>query len=259
MKRKMIVINHDLCDGCGLCIPQCPEGALQIIDGKARLVSEFYCDGLGACVGRCPKNALRIEEREAQPYDEEKTIENILSQGRNVIDAHLNHLVSHNQWKDYEIATHILSEKKIPFTPIEPSPKKFPSISGENEAFTLTNWPIQLHLVNTDNEIWYQSHILFAADCTAVSLPTFHTYAREKKLLIACPKLDIHQEVYREKLITLFKKGAPVSFTLMIMEVPCCRGLAILAQKARDISGNNIPIRVITVGIEGSIVKEEEI
>ncbi|NPV38024.1 4Fe-4S dicluster domain-containing ferredoxin protein [Brevinematales bacterium NS] len=259
MKRQMIVIDQEKCNGCGLCIPNCPEGALQLIDGKARLVSEFYCDGLGACVGVCPENALHVEEREALPYDETRVIENIIPQGRNVIDAHLKHLVSHNQWKDYEIALRILSEKKIPFTHFDFPPKTSLSLSKEYEAYTLTNWPIQLHLVNSSNELWNNAHILLASDCTAFSLPGFHSHLKNKKLLIACPKLDSHQEIYLEKLSTIFEKSAPASFTIMVMEVPCCRGLAFLAKKAREMSGNNLPLKVITVGIEGTIVGETEI
>lgn len=258
MKRQMIVIDQEKCNGCGLCIPNCPEGALQLIDGKARLVSEFYCDGLGACVGVCPENALHVEEREALPYDETRVIENIIPQGRNVIDAHLKHLASHHQWKDYEVAIHILSERNISFTPLEISQKDTSAVSIEYAAYPLTNWPIQLHLVNSNDEIWYNAHIVLASDCTAFSLPTFHACLKDKKLLIACPKLDSHQEIYLEKLSTIFEKSAPASFTIMVMEVPCCRGLAFLAKKAREMSGSNLSLRVITVGIEGTIVGETE-
>ncbi|URA09718.1 ATP-binding protein [Thermospira aquatica] len=259
MKRKMIVIDEEKCNGCGLCVPNCPEGALQIIDNKARLVSEFYCDGLGACVGYCPQNALHIEEREAEPYDEARVLQNIIRQGRNVIDAHLKHLASHNQWKDYEIAVSILREKGISFTEGEKPNQHFPSPEVFQTGYTLTHWPIQLHLVHGEDEAWEDANILLAADCTAFSLPGFHTHLKETKLLIACPKLDTHQEIYLEKLVTIFEKKEPKSFTTMVMEVPCCRGLAFLAKKARDTSGSSLPIKVITVGIEGNILGQTEI
>jgi len=256
MKRQMIVIDQEKCNGCGLCIPNCPEGALQLIDGKARLVSEFFCDGLGACVGHCPEGALHIEEKEAQPYDEARVLENIIPQGRNVIDAHLKHLASHAQWEDYDRAVAILSARHIAFSPVERTSPTQPAAVAVQEAYTLSHWPIQLHLVHGDDEAWHNAHILLAADCTAFSLPGFHQYLKDRHLLIACPKLDSHQEIYMEKLLTIFEKKQPASFTIMVMEVPCCRGLAFLAKKARDMSGSQIPLRLLTVGIEGHILGE---
>ncbi len=255
----MIVIDEAKCNGCGLCVPNCPEGALQIIDGKARLVSEFYCDGLGACVGYCPENALHVEEREAEPYDEARVLENIIRQGRNVIDAHLKHLADHNQWKDYEIAVSILRERGIAFTEREKTPQSPPPQEIAQTGYTLTHWPIQLHLVHGDDDAWENAHLLLAADCTAFSLPGFHAYLKDTKLLIACPKLDTHQEVYFDKLLTIFERKKPASFTVMVMEVPCCRGLAFLAKKARDASGSSLPLKIITVGIEGDILGQTEI
>ena len=113
MKRKIIKIDEDKCNGCGLCLPNCPEGALQIIDGKVRLVSDLYCDGLGACLGYCPQGAITIEERQAEPYDEKKVMENIIRQGKNVIKAHLVHLKSHNQDEYFKQALAYLKEKDI--------------------------------------------------------------------------------------------------------------------------------------------------
>jgi NAD-dependent dihydropyrimidine dehydrogenase PreA subunit len=278
MKRKIIKIDESVCDGCGLCIPNCAEGALQIIDNKARLISDLFCDGLGACIGFCPKDAISIEEREAEPYNEEKVMDFIIQGGKNVIIAHLKHLYEHNELIYLEQAINYLEELNI----VIPSHLYI----GENKAFAgcpgsrtidlveekendrtsekgssqLTNWPIQLHLINPSAGNFGNANVLLAADCTAFSIGNFHDdYLKGKSLLIACPKLDSGKDIYLNKLITLIKDTNINSLTVMIMEVPCCRGLLQLVQQAINLSGKTIPLRLFMVGIRGEILMEEDL
>ena len=200
MKRKIIKIDEEKCNGCGLCIPDCPEGALQLIDGKARLVSDLFCDGLGACLGICPEGAIAIEEREAEPYDEAKVMEIIAAKGDNTIKAHLEHLKSHNENLYYDQAVEYLKARNFdvqkyikngnePEVPVFSCPgtlsrslKASPSGGHAERApsgaapgsFGLENWPVQMHLINPDASYFKGSDLLLAADCTAFSASDFH-------------------------------------------------------------------------------------
>ncbi|ADN02949.1 ATP-binding protein [Spirochaeta thermophila] len=275
MKRTIITIDEDLCTGCGECIPNCPEGALQIIDGKARLISDLFCDGLGACIGHCPVGAISFEEREAEPYDERAVIANIVRQGPEVIRAHLAHLAEHGEEEHLSEAIAYLKEHHIPvpeyrptaphaFTgcpssvartierPEAPSPVSTPS--------ALSQWPIQLHLVHPEAPFFREAHLLVAADCTAFALGGFHAQLLAgRKLLIACPKLDEGQDVYLEKLSHLFAHARPASITVAIMEVPCCRGLLYLVEEALKRAGTEVPLSLAVVSIDGELISREEI
>ena len=264
------------CNGCGLCIPNCPEGALQIIDGKVRLVSDLFCDGLGACIGHCPKGAITIEEREAEPYNERKVMANIVKQGRNTIKAHLEHLRDHNATKYLNEAIEFLKEKKIKI-PLDVDKMKakhfdgcpgarmmdFPQIGqqGSEEGkrpSQLRQWPVQLHLVSPMAPYYQGKDIVLAADCVAYALGDFHKdYLKGKGLAIACPKLDADQEVYIEKLTSLIDDAKINALTVMTMEVPCCAGLLYIAKQAVEKSKRKIPIKSVTVAISGKILSEE--
>lgn len=218
-KRKIIKIDENKCNGCGLCIPNCPEGALQIIDGKARLISDLFCDGLGACIGTCPLGAITIEEREAQSYDERKVMENIVKQGENTIKAHLKHLKDHGEKGYLREAIWFLEEKGInvpeEFKVVSSVQKTFvgcPGVKavdfgkdkktseGENLSY-LKQWPIQLHLVSPMAPYFQGRDVIISADCVAYALGDFHSgYLKGKALAIACPKLDVNQDVYIEKI-----------------------------------------------------------
>ncbi|MFC1584291.1 ATP-binding protein [Fibrobacterota bacterium] len=277
MKRKIIHIDEDKCTGCEDCIPNCPEGALQIIDGKARLVSDLACDGLGACLGHCPEGAITIEEREAEPYDEKKVMENIVKQGDNTIRAHIQHLREHNQDDFLKQAEEYLKEQNIEIKEKEEL-MTTPTMSGcpgartmafdreENQTGSeegkrptqLTHWPIQLHLISPHAPHFEGTDVLLAADCVAYSLGDFHKeYLKGKTLAIACPKLDSEQDVYTEKLKTLIDEANINTLTVMIMQVPCCHGLLALAQKAAQEASRKIPVKSVTVGIRGEILQEE--
>ena len=278
MKRDIIVINEDKCTGCGACVPSCKDGALQIIDGKARLISDLYCDGLGACVGHCPFDAMRIEEREAEAYDERKVmIENIIPAGENTIKAHLQHLMDHNGMKWYEEAVVVLEEMRIE-NPIKkekievkhqgsgcPGSKAMAfekeeskeSIGVGDTRSQLRQWPVQLHLLSPHAPYFENADLLLAADCVAFAMGNFHSgYLKNKTLAIACPKLDSSQESYIEKLVAMIDESKINTITCMIMEVPCCSSLLRLAKEAVNRANRNVPIKAITVGLQGEIIQE---
>ncbi len=277
MLRKIISIDEEKCNGCADCLPSCPEGAIQIIEGKARLISDLFCDGLGACLGQCPEGAITIEEREATPYDEIQVIATISRKGPAVIKAHLDHLKEHNEVKYLEQALDYLCEKSIrfdsqddqrkpaPFTPsgcpgtrvvnIEPE-RKIGSMEG-TRASMLTHWPIQLHLISPLAPHFQKSNLLLAADCVAFTIGDFHKdHLRGKTLSIGCPKLDDGQDAYLAKLTALIEEAQISTLTVMIMQVPCCTGLLRLATKAVEQSTRKIPVHYKVVGLKGEILQE---
>jgi ferredoxin len=282
MKRKIIKIDREKCDGCGLCIPDCPEGALQIIDGKATLISDLFCDGLGACIGTCPTGAIEVEEREAEPYDEIKVMANIVKQGPNVILAHLNHLRVHNEAELLNQALQYLSDNEISLPP----GSEFESLScmdspgqqgggcpgaamrdlrgvRDNEQpsdlprpkSVLQNWPVQLKLLNPHAPYLREAEILIAADCVPFAFADFHQrFLKGKVMITFCPKLDTGIEDYIEKLATIFKDNAIKSISVVHMEVPCCSGTVHILQQALQKSEKIIPIKDYTISISGEII-----
>lgn len=282
MKRKIITIDENKCTGCSLCIPNCPEGAIQIIDNKARLVSDLFCDGLGACLGHCPEGAITIEEREAVPYDERTVMKNIIKQGKNVVEAHLQHLRDHNEQEYLKQALDVLKEHgEIPATVATasapahahggggcPGSKAFqfgekpPTVEAADgdgtQASQLRHWPIQLHLMSPMAAHYRGADVLLAADCVAFSLGNFHRdFLKGKALAIACPKLDDGKDIYQEKLRALIDETKVNTLSVMIMEVPCCGGLLHLAKQAAAQATRKVPIKAITVSIDGRILQEE--
>ncbi|HUX54338.1 MAG TPA: 4Fe-4S dicluster domain-containing protein [Williamwhitmania sp.] len=292
MKREIIRIDRDKCNGCGNCISGCHEGALQLIDGKAALISELMCDGLGACIGDCPVGAITIEVREADAYNEVKTIQEMVKSGKNVIVAHLKHLKDYQQ-KEYlrqgveflltqketlgfsfdevlqEVHGHTTENKQQfakPMAAMHHAGGGCPgsvarafnvqaqaTTSGEIPS-ELSHWPIQLHLINPSSEHFKGSNLLLAADCVAFSLGAFHRdYLKGKTLAIACPKLDSNKESYIEKLTALIDEAQVDTITVMRMEVPCCGGLVHLVKLALEKAQRKIPIKSITIGIHGEI------
>ncbi len=275
MVREIIHIDEEKCTGCGLCVPNCPEGAIQMIDNKARVISDLFCDGLGACIGHCPEDAITIEKREALPYDERKVMENIVKQGENVIKAHLEHLEEHGEHGYLSQAKAFLKEKRIDVTPEksetpvsegnQSSRRGDISADGVNgdmdggvEFSELTHWPIQLHLTPAMAPHFEGKDILLSADCVAYSVGNFHrNFLSGKMLSIACPKLDHDQEIYRDKIMALIDHAKINTLTIMTMEVPCCRGLLMLAQEAAHKASRKIPLKSIVVSVKGEILSEE--
>jgi NAD-dependent dihydropyrimidine dehydrogenase PreA subunit len=283
MKRTVIKIDEEKCNGCEECVNGCHEGALQMIDGKARLVSELYCDGLGACIGTCPEGAIVLEEREAEPYSEIAVMERISKQGDKVILAHLKHLKDHNEMGFFGEGVKFLEDNGIKFD-MSPLLKKdvLPQVIVNSEhsggcpgsrerSFTggnrdakisvkseLTHWPIQLHLANPSANHFEGADLLIAADCVPFSIPDFHDrFLKGKKLVIACPKLDSNKQVYVDKLKILIEEAKINTLNVVIMEVPCCSGLLKLAELAAESSSRKVPIKYTIVGIRGDIIEEE--
>ena len=276
MKRSIITIDQEKCNGCGLCIPNCPEGAIQIIDNKARLISDLFCDGLGACLGHCPEGAISIEQREAQDYSEQEVMKNIVKQDPNVIKAHLTHLKDHGQDGYVKDAENFLKENGMEIAVKEQETSHKPcgcpgaqartinkpnsedvAITG-NQPSQLRQWPVQLHLVSPLAPYFKGSDVVLSADCVAYALGDFHAkWLKAKSLAIACPKLDEGKDVYLEKLIALIDQAAINTLTVMTMEVPCCTGLLRLAQEATSKASRKIPIKSVVVGIEGEIISEQ--
>lgn len=284
MKRKIVEIDEELCNGCGVCIPNCQEGALQIIDEKARLISDLFCDGLGACIGHCPEGAITIVEREAEPYDERKVMELIVPKGKNTILAHLNHLRDHNEVDFLNEAIQYLKENNIEMSNEKFETKQPASACGcpgsaamdfnidqekVNEApnadsgssslqSELKQWPVQLHLLNPQASYFRNADVVLTADCVPFAMPDFHSrFLKGRSLAIACPKLDTNKDSYVEKLTSMIADTRINSLSVIMMEVPCCGGLLSMAEMAREQSGRNVPIKRIIVGIQGDVLEED--
>lgn len=288
MKRQIIKIDENRCNGCGVCVPNCHEGAIQVIDGKLRLVSELMCDGLGACLGHCPQGAISIETREAETYNETLVISKMIPKGKNLVIAHLKHLKENRETTLLNEAFAYLKERQreLPFTlediktAIEGSSLKVlqrqsfqcPSsiereFNGEKQISlspnndlpsALSQWPIQFHLINPSASYFHNADLIIAADCVAFSLGSFHAkYLPNKRLIIGCPKLDSNQDLYSSKLITLIENANINTITVMIMEVPCCSGLAQMVVNAATKASRKVPVKIIIVGLQGDILKDE--
>lgn len=269
--RNIIKIDEEKCNGCGLCIPNCPEGALQVIDKKVRLISDLFCDGLGACIGYCPKGAITIEEREAEPYSERKVMGNIVKQGKNVIKAHLEHLKEHNETGYLDEAIEFLKEKGIknpleekPGCPSCPSaavkdlrkkPTGEPGDAAAEQDSELRQWPVQLNLLPPNASFFNDSDLLIAADCVPFANPNFHSkLLKGKTLAIGCPKLD-DIKAYKEKIKAIIEMNDLNTITVAIMDVPCCYGLYKIVEEALDESGKGLTLKKVIIGIDGVIKK----
>ncbi len=277
MRRKIISIDKEKCNGCGLCIPNCPEGAIQMIDGKARLISDLFCDGLGACLGHCPEGAIAVEEREAGPYDERKVMENIIRQGPNTVKAHLRHLKEHHEMGYLKEAMAFLKEKGValpgwngedgrPSAGHQGCPgsrsmsfenRKQATSQAPDAPSELAHWPIQLHLISPMSQQYRGADVLLAADCSAFSAGNFHSrFLKGKALIIACPKLDEGQDVYLAKVQALIENAIINTLTVLVMQVPCCSGLLKLAKQAAEQAKRKIPIKAVVLSLQGEVLQE---
>ena len=231
--RNIVQIDEKKCNGCGLCIPACAEGALQIADGKARLVKDVYCDGLGACLGECPQDAITIIQREAEEFDK-KAVEEHMKKSRSVPTVH---------------HASCLSVKAMQFES-EPKEKAATKLS-EKRVSRISNWPYQLKLLPPNAPFFENANLLIAADCVPFAYADFHDdMLKNRTLAIGCPKLD-DASLYRNKLAEIFRMSNIRSVTVVNMEVPCCFGLNRLVQEALELSGKNVPLRQETISIKG--------
>jgi ferredoxin len=237
--RKIIEIDEELCNGCGNCVTGCAEGALQIIDGKAKVVSETFCDGLGACIGECPTGALQIVEREATPFDEEAVKKHLTKKEEETMPCGCPS--AHIQIFDKPSACEAANKP----AQIEP---------GIEEESSLTHWPIQIKLIPASAPFLKGADLLVLADCTAVAFPTLHRdLMKGKVVMMGCPKFDdVHE--YVEKFADIFKTAGIKSVTTVVMEVPCCSGMPVIVKKAMEAANKKIPLREIVLSLRGKIL-----
>ncbi|MFH1572452.1 MAG: 4Fe-4S binding protein [Acidobacteriota bacterium] len=249
--RKVITVDEEKCDGCGQCVPSCAEGAIQVIDGKARLVSETYCDGLGACLGDCPQGAILLEERQADDFDPA------------AVEAHLARLKQTPETPVHPLRGNhghsgcpgSLSQTIIRDREAEQSPRPAPAAGLRAH---LSNWPVQLHLVPVQAPYFAGADLLIAADCAPFAFADFHSqFLAGKKLIIGCPKLD-DTSAYLDKLVQIFSLNDIRSVEVAFMEVPCCFGLVSLVQQAVSAAGKRIPVSLSKLGIRGDMLDKHE-
>lgn len=237
--RNIVKMDEEKCDGCGLCVKACAEGAIRIIDGKAKLVSEIYCDGLGACLGLCPQDAITVERRESTEFDEEATKKHLAEEqkaqsGTDFICPGI-------------MATTLRDKGKTSNKPSGP-------VSSQ-----LCQWPVQLKLVSPNAPYFANADLLLVADCVPFAMGDFHDrFLKERSIVVGCPKLD-DVGFYIEKLASILKANNVSSLTVIHMEVPCCSGLTYIAREAVAASGSKLSFEDVTVGLRGDIIKREMI
>lgn len=251
-KRKIIEIDEKKCNGCGQCVSACAEGALELVNGKAKLVKDIYCDGLGACIGECPEGALKIIEREATIFDEkavERRMHGRTPQGKS--------------GKAPKAATSGKAGETLPCgcpsstvinlkTTRTPGPSPAGEISSE-----LSHWPIKLKLLPPEAPFLKGADLVLLADCAAAAYPNLHPrLLRGRAIVMACPKFD-DPEGHINRLAAILEVAHPKSLTVVIMEVPCCNGLLFAAEKAIELSGVKVPMKKMVVGRNGKILEND--
>ncbi|MBW1980948.1 MAG: 4Fe-4S binding protein [Deltaproteobacteria bacterium] len=244
--RNIIEIDEEKCDGCGNCVIACAEGAIEIHDGKARIVKESYCDGLGACLGECPQGALTVVVREAEPFDEE------------AVKEHLERLKGKSgREPTAEAKAACPSVSAMSFA--VPDSSALARIGKGESNSLLRNWPVQIELLPINAPFFQDAHLLIAADCFAFAAADFHEqYLDGKVLAVGCPKLD-DTSLYLEKLTNILAENTIQAVTIAYMEVPCCSGLVHLVKKALTASGRAVPLTTIKLGVQGNVLEREEL
>lgn len=245
MIRKIVQIDEEKCNGCGLCVPACAEGAIRIVDGKAVLSADNLCDGLGACLGECPQDAIRVIEREADEFDEVAVEKHLKETGKepthNAHHSGHHHHPHHGGCPGSRVMT------------ITPAAEEKVEAETPRRSSRLAQWPVQLHLVPTGAPYFQDADLLIAADCVPFACAGFHEdFLKGKALVIGCPKLDDNR-FYMEKLTELFRVSSIRSITVLRMEVPCCGGIVMAARQALAASGKEIPFKEVTIGIQGDV------
>ena len=234
--RNIVKIDEDKCNGCGQCVTACAEGAIEIIDGKAKLVSEIYCDGLGACLGTCPEDAITVEQREAPEFDEAATEARLAEQKK-------------AQSQSTPVCPGIAARSL--------DPKENQESGSESVPSQLSHWPVQLQLVSPAMPCFADADLLLVADCVPFAMGDFHNkLLKDRSVAVGCPKLD-DVEFYIEKVAAILKANKLKSLSVVHMEVPCCSGLTHIARQAIARSEVKMPFEDVTIGINGEICKTE--
>jgi Pyruvate/2-oxoacid:ferredoxin oxidoreductase delta subunit len=254
--RQVIKIDEEKCNGCGLCVPSCAEGALQMIDGKARMVSDKYCDGLGACLGECPQGAISFEEREAEEYDQDAVVKRLESQGR----AYVPHDHSSGDYGDHAAHAHHEHGHGGGFSCPSARTLDFRNEAADEEVgegsrqrSELRQWPVKLNLVSPQAPYFQDADLLIAADCAGFAYANLHPdFMKDKTVVIGCPKFD-DLAYYQEKLAAIVHLNNIKSITVMHMEVPCCTALQHVAEAAVETAGKAVPIESVVVSLQGEI------
>jgi len=242
--RKIIEIDEELCDGCGQCVPGCAEGSLQIVDGKAKMVSDNLCDGLGACIGECPNGALKIIEREAEKFDEE------------AVEKYLAEKEAEKQKGPATLACGCPSTNIQMFAPVSSCREANIPASFEDGKSALSHWPIQIRLVPATAPFLKEADLLVLADCCAIAIPTLHRdLLKGRVVMMGCPKFDDIQE-YIDKFADIFKTANIKSVMAVVMEVPCCSGLPMIVKKGMEAAGKNIPISEMVISTRGKVLEQ---
>jgi len=252
--RNIVTIDEEKCNGCGLCASACAEGAIKIINGKAKLVSETYCDGLGACIGHCPQNAITIEQREAKPFNEEATKEHLRQMKQpqptpfmcpGMAPAQLRNTAEKSDLATGDVPA-LRSSGKV-------------TAAAEDGSSQLTHWPVQLKLVSAHAPYFADARLLLVADCVPFAMGDFHSrFLRGHSIVIGCPKLD-DAHFYVEKLADILRANKLKSLSVVHMEVPCCHGLTRIAQEALAKAGVKMTFEDVTIGLNGGVSKVEQI
>jgi len=247
VKRKIIEIDEELCDGCGQCVPACAEGAVQVVNGKAKLVSDKYCDGLGACLGECPNGAITMVDREAEEFDEEAVEEYLSSKAHEGIS------------EEATLACGCPSTQVESFIPsVSCQDANEPAVQASTTS-ALSHWPVQIRLVPASAPFLKGADLLVAADCTSVAYPNFHhDFLKGKVVMVGCPKFDDVEE-YIQKFADIFTVADIKSITVVVMEVPCCSALPIIVRQGMEAAGKRIPLEEVMISTRGKILKQERL
>lgn len=247
IKRKIIQIDQEKCDGCGQCVSSCAEAAIQIINGKARLVSEKFCDGLGACLGECPNDALRVIERKAEDFDE------------GAVEEHMKSMSAAKGPEFQPIACGCPSAQIQSFSSAKSSQEASQPVSTVSSRSALSHWPVQIRLVPPFAPFLKGADLLVAADCTPVAYPNFHRdFLDGKVVMVGCPKFDDVQ-TYVQKFADIFNVAGIKSIEVVTMEVPCCQGLPLIVKKGLELAGKKIPLSQVIISTRGEVLKRQKI
>lgn len=247
VKRKIIEIDDELCDGCGQCVPACAEGAIQVIDGKARLVAEQYCDGLGACLGECPTGALSIVELEVEEFDEK------------AVEEYLRSEVQKEHPDDTALPCGCPSAQVQTFAPSISRQDANEQTIRKSSGSALSHWPVKIRLVPPSAPFLKGADLLVAADCTPFAYPNFHQdFLKGRVVMVGCPKFDNAQE-YIQKFAEIFDTADIKSITVVVIEVPCCQGLPVIVEKGMKMAGKKISTEKLVIGARGELLKREKL